>query len=231
MSGVLVSQRLRLCKVALSSEKINGQSSCGIWISNERGPRNRRRVLSRSIRRRTASSGIVAFGLNATLTDWLCTSMAITGGKAEVLDVLFASPLTIVSTVFAPSAGGLGAREAARMDTARMTAPRTGHAYLDDTPKPLAFAHRGGAMHPDLPGLENTMAAFRHAVSLGYRYLETDVHATVDGVLLAFHDEELAGALQDLEACGLAAEPGFRGEVFSLYTLTPAARARAGHSG
>ena len=77
------------------------------------------------------------------------------------------------------------------MDTARMTAPRTGYAYLDDTPKPLAFAHRGGAMHPDLPGLENTMAAFRHAVSLGYRYLETDVHATVDGVLLAFHDEEL----------------------------------------
>jgi len=42
-----------------------------------------------------------------------CTSMAITGGEAEVLDVLFASPLTIVSTVFAPSAGGLGAREAA----------------------------------------------------------------------------------------------------------------------
>jgi glycerophosphoryl diester phosphodiesterase len=77
------------------------------------------------------------------------------------------------------------------MDTARMTVPRTGYAYLDDDPPPIAFAHRGGAMHPDLPGLENTMAAFRHAVSLGYRYLETDVHATVDGVLLAFHDEEL----------------------------------------
>ena len=55
------------------------------------------------------------------------------------------------------------------MDTARMTAPRTGYAYLDDSSPPLAFAHRGGAMHPDLPGLENTMAAFRHAVSLGYR--------------------------------------------------------------
>ena len=52
----------------------------------------------------------------------------------------------------------------------------------------LAFAHRGGSYHPDIEGLENTLAAFRHAVGLGYRYLETDVHVTSDGVLLAFHD-------------------------------------------
>ena len=72
-----------------------------------------------------------------------------------------------------------------------MTPPRPpATAYLD-SPRPLAFAHRGGAYHPEIEGLENTLAAFRHAVALGYTYLETDVHVTSDGVLLAFHDTVL----------------------------------------
>jgi glycerophosphoryl diester phosphodiesterase len=71
----------------------------------------------------------------------------------------------------------------------------TGFAYLDEVQvQPgtvLAFAHRGGVYHPEIEGLENTAAAFRHAVELGYDYLETDVHVTRDGVLLAFHDDVL----------------------------------------
>lgn len=50
------------------------------------------------------------------------------------------------------------------------------------------LAHRGGAGMAVNKGIENTLAAFGHAVEVGCTYLETDVHATSDGVLVAFHD-------------------------------------------
>jgi glycerophosphoryl diester phosphodiesterase len=49
------------------------------------------------------------------------------------------------------------------------------------------MAHRGFSTD----GLENTMVAFEAAVALGMTHVETDVHATRDGVLIAFHDLEL----------------------------------------
>ena len=55
----------------------------------------------------------------------------------------------------------------------------------------LAIAHRGGSLYSPNVGHENTMAAFSTAVGLGYRYLETDVHTTRDGVAVAFHDAAL----------------------------------------
>ncbi|MFE9609475.1 glycerophosphodiester phosphodiesterase [Streptomyces sp. NPDC006012] len=79
-----------------------------------------------------------------------------------------------------------------------MSTPRR-HPYLDH-PGPIPFAHRGGAAD----GLENTVAQFRRAVGLGYRYIETDVHRTADGKLVAFHDDTLdrvtdgAGRIADL---------------------------------
>ncbi|WP_425309139.1 glycerophosphodiester phosphodiesterase family protein [Ammonicoccus fulvus] len=63
------------------------------------------------------------------------------------------------------------------------------YAYFD---RPfIAMAHRGGALLESNLERENTLHAFSEAAALGYRYLETDVHATADGVLLAFHDDRL----------------------------------------
>ena len=60
------------------------------------------------------------------------------------------------------------------------------HPFLDFE-HPIVYAHRGGGVERP----ENSMAAFDHAVSVGFRYLETDARLTADGVLVALHDDRL----------------------------------------
>ncbi|TDC95388.1 glycerophosphodiester phosphodiesterase [Saccharopolyspora aridisoli] len=64
------------------------------------------------------------------------------------------------------------------------------HPFLDG-PWPRAFAHRGWHLG-DLAEMENSLSAFRAAANEGYRYIETDVHATSDGVVVIHHDASLA---------------------------------------
>lgn len=89
--------------------------------------------------------------------------------------------------------------------------PARDYAYLDH--RFVAMAHRGGWLTPEDAPRENTAYAFRRAVELGYSYLETDVHTTADGVLLAFHDEVLdrvTDATGPLEAWSWADLTGVR---------------------
>ena len=55
-------------------------------------------------------------------------------------------------------------------------------------PTPRVLAHRGLAL--DVP--ENTTASFLQAIAAGALYVETDVHATSDGVAVVSHDPDLS---------------------------------------
>lgn len=74
---------------------------------------------------------------------------------------------------------------------APMSASKTTvHPFLDGMPF-IAMAHRGGAAeHP-----ENSYSAFKHAVDLGYAYIETDVRCTRDDVVMIHHDPTLGRTL------------------------------------
>jgi glycerophosphoryl diester phosphodiesterase len=79
------------------------------------------------------------------------------------------------------------------------------HGYLDAPP--LALAHRGGSGVPGNVGIENSLAAFAHAHGLGFRYFETDVRSSSDGIVYAIHDaglDRLTGSTDTV--AGLTAE-------------------------
>jgi glycerophosphoryl diester phosphodiesterase len=64
----------------------------------------------------------------------------------------------------------------------------------------LLIAHRGASGHAP----ENTLAAFKRAVSSGVPFIETDLHLTRDARLVAIHDETVnrttngKGAVRDM---------------------------------
>lgn len=58
----------------------------------------------------------------------------------------------------------------------------------DYTRKMDVIAHRG---YPDVAP-ENTISSFKYAMDLGVDWIETDVQLTKDGVLVLFHDNEIA---------------------------------------
>ncbi|TWG07552.1 glycerophosphoryl diester phosphodiesterase [Saccharopolyspora dendranthemae] len=95
------------------------------------------------------------------------------------------------------------------------------HPFLDG-PWPRAFAHRGWHLG-ELAEMENSLSAFRAAADEGYRYVETDVHATGDGVVVVHHDASLerttdrAGAIARLPFSEVSrARIGGREQVASL---------------
>jgi glycerophosphoryl diester phosphodiesterase len=87
-------------------------------------------------------------------------------------------------------------------------------------------SHRGmAAGHP-----ENTLVAFRHAVSLGFAVIEVDLRATADGHVVIMHDDTVdrttsgtgevgrmtLAEIRSLDA-GSHAGPGFAGERVPTY--------------
>ena len=81
-------------------------------------------------------------------------------------------------------------------------------------PKPKLIAHRGGPKYAP----ENTLAAFRNAVTLGVDGYEFDVQMTKDGALVIMHDETVdrttngSGAVKDLTLAQIRALDAGRGE-------------------
>ncbi|MBA3334838.1 MAG: glycerophosphodiester phosphodiesterase [Acidobacteria bacterium] len=82
-------------------------------------------------------------------------------------------------------------------------APAVDHpVFQHNNSRPMVIAHRGGAgISP-----ENTLFAFKRAADLGVDVIETDVHATSDGVLVVIHD---ANVERTTDGSGLVSEMTF----------------------
>ena len=79
--------------------------------------------------------------------------------------------------------------------------------------KPLVIAHRGDSAH--LP--EHTLAAYARAIDAGADYIEPDLVATRDGVLVARHENEIGGTTDVAQRPAFAARKRSQvidGEVF-----------------
>lgn len=87
---------------------------------------------------------------------------------------------------------------------------------------PRVLAHRGLALEAP----ENTLLAFAHAVAAGAAYVETDVHASRDGVAVISHDPELdrvagrAGRVQQLSLAELREVDLGEGQTFPTLAET-----------
>ena len=90
---------------------------------------------------------------------------------------------------------------------------------------PLAVAHRGGSEVAH----ENTLEAFQDAIDLGYRRIETDVHYTRHGELLAVHGQTIDGS-EALERGG-DAYVHIGGRAMRVADLSRADRLAIAHDG
>jgi glycerophosphoryl diester phosphodiesterase len=85
-----------------------------------------------------------------------------------------------------------------------------------DLPTPIVIGHRGSS--GEAP--ENTLPAFLRALEEGAAVLETDVHATRDGVVVVYHDDAVD---RTTDGCGAISELDFA-ELRRLdagYTFSP----------
>ena len=84
--------------------------------------------------------------------------------------------------------------------TARPVVPRPyPHPYLAGTARPRIIAHRGFVSKElaERGVAENTREAFAAALAAGADYLESDCRLTSDGVVVLFHDDDLARVIGD----------------------------------